>query len=58
MTTGFEQSAATQNMITFCFVGVEVITALIMFFLLWKFQAEKNVEREQQEIAQRRRENA
>ncbi len=58
VTTGFEQSAATQNMITFCFVGVEVITALIMFFLLWKFQAEKNVEREQQEIAQRRRENA
>ncbi len=54
MTTGFEQSAATQNMITFCFVGVEVITAIIMFFLLWKFEAEKNVEREQQEIAARR----
>ncbi len=58
VTTGFEQSAATQNVITFCFVGVEVITAIIMFFLLWKFQAEKNVEREQQEIAERRRENA
>ncbi len=57
VTTGFQQSAATQNMITFCFVGVEVITAIIMFFLLWKFEAEKNVEREQQEIAQRRREN-
>ncbi len=55
VTTGFAQSAATQNMITFCFVGVEVITAVVMFFLLWKFQAEKNVEREQQEIAQRRR---
>ncbi len=54
VTTGFEQSAATQNMITFCFVGVEVITAVIMFFLLWKFQAEKNVEREQKEIAERR----
>ncbi len=56
VTTGFEQSAATQNMITFCFVGVEVITAVIMFILLWKFQAEKNVEREQQEIAERRME--
>ncbi len=58
VTTGFEQSAATQNMITFCFVGVEVITAVIMFFLLWKFEAEKNVEKEQQEIAQRRMEKA
>ncbi len=56
VTTGFEQSAATQNMITFCFVGVEVITAVIMFILLWKFQAEKNVEREQKEIAERRME--
>ncbi len=54
VTTGFRQSAATQNMITFCFVGVEVITAIVMFFLLWKFEAEKNVEREQQEIAARR----
>ncbi len=54
VTTGFTQSATTQNMITFCFVGVEVITAVIMFFLLWKFQAEKNVEKEQKEIAERR----
>ncbi len=58
VTTGFEQSAATQNMITFCFVGVEVITSVIMFVLLWKFQAEKNVEKEQQEIAARRMEKA
>ncbi len=57
VTTGFAQSEATQNMITFCFVGVEVITAIVMFFLLWKFEAEKNVEKEQQEIAQRRKEN-
>ncbi len=54
VTTGFTQSAATQNAITFCFVGVEIITAVIIFFLLWKFQAEKNVEREQQEIKERR----
>ncbi len=56
VTTGFAQSEATQNMITFCFVGVEVITSVIMFILLWKFQAEKNVEKEQQEIARRRKE--
>ncbi len=58
LTTGFAQSAATQDMITFCFVGVEIITAVVMFPLLWKFQAEKNVEREQQEIAERRKEQA
>ncbi len=56
VTTGFQQSAATQGMITFCFVGVEIITAVLMFLLLWKFQAEKNVEREQKEIARRRKE--
>ncbi len=55
VTTGFEQSTATQNMITFCFVGLEVFTSVLIFLLLWKFQAEKNVEREQQEIAERRR---
>ncbi len=54
ITTGFQQSAATQNMITFCFVGVEIITAVILFLLLWKFTAEKNVEREQREIEARR----
>ncbi len=58
ITTGFAQSAATQNMITVCFVGVEIVTAVIIFFLLWKFKAEKNVEREQQEIAQRRMEKS
>ncbi len=58
VTTGFAQSAATQNMITFCFVGVEIITAVLMFLLLWKFQAEKNVEKEQREIAARRKEQA
>ncbi len=58
VTTGFVQSTATQDMITFCFVGVEVITAVIMFILLWKFQAEKNVEQEQREIALRRMEKA
>ncbi len=54
VTTGFQQSAATQGAITFCFVGMEIITSVIIFCLLWRFQAEKNVEREQAEIAQRR----
>ncbi len=54
ITTGFTQPVATQNAITFCFVGMEILTAVIIFFLLWKFKAEKNVEREQQEIAERR----
>ncbi len=58
VTTGFTQSDATQNVITFCFVGMEIITAIIMFVLLWKFQAEKNVEQEQKEIAERRKEKA
>ncbi len=56
ITTGFEQSAATQNAITICFVGVEIVTAIIIFFMLAKFDAEKNVEREQAEIAERRKE--
>ncbi len=55
VTTGFSQSAATQNMITFCFVGMEVITSVLIFLLLWKFEAEKNVEKEQREIEERRR---
>ncbi|MCD7751702.1 MAG: MFS transporter [Lachnospiraceae bacterium] len=54
VTTGFTQGSATQNMITFCFVGVEVITSVVIFLLLWKFQAEKNVVKEQEEIAARR----
>ncbi len=55
ITTGAIQSAATQNAITVCFVGVEIVTAVIIFFLMWKFQAEKNVEREQKEIKERRK---
>ncbi len=55
VTTGFAQSAATQNVITFCFVGVEIITSVLIFLLLWKFEAEKNVEKEQKEIEERRK---
>ncbi len=54
ITTGFAQSAATQNVITFCFVGMEIITAAVIFLLLWRFTAEKNVGKEQAEIAARR----
>ncbi len=55
VTSGFAQPAATKDVITFCFLGVEIITSVFIFALLWKFEAEKNVEREQQEIAERRR---
>lgn len=58
VTTGFTQGNATQNMITFCFVGVEVITSIVIILLLWKFQAEKNVVKEQEEIAARRNQKA
>ncbi len=54
ITTGAVQSAATQNAITFCFVGVEIITAALIFILLAKFTAEKNVKQEQAEIETRR----
>ncbi len=54
VTTGFVQSTATQNAIIFCFVGLEVITAVVCFILLGFFRAEKNIDREQAEIKARR----
>jgi len=54
VTTGFVQPIATQNAITFCFVGLEIITAIISFGLLFFFTAEKNIARAQAEIQARR----
>lgn len=54
VTTGFVQPAATQNAIVFCFVGLEIITAIICAVMLLFFRAEKNVEKEQAEIKARR----
>jgi len=54
VTTGFVQPIATQNAIIFCFVGLEIITALIAVGLLLFFSAEKNIARAQAEIMARR----
>lgn len=54
VTTGFTQPLATQNAIIFCFVGLEIITALVCVVLLFFFSAEKNVARAQAEIKARR----
>lgn len=54
VTTGFTQPIATQNAIIFCFVGLEVITAIIACVLLGFFHAEKNIVKEQAEIKARR----
>ena len=54
VTTGFAQNAATQNAIIFCFVGLEVITAIVAFVLLGFFRAEKNIDKVQAAIKARR----
>ena len=54
ITTGFIQNAAVQNSIIFCFVGLEILTAIICMILLFMFRAEKNIDREQAEIRARR----
>ena len=58
VTTGFVQGAATQNAIIFCFVGLEIITAIVACVLLLFFHAEKNVAKEQAEIKARREKKA
>jgi len=54
VTVGFAQPVATQNAIIFCFVGLEVITAIAACGLLCLFRAEKNIVKEQEEIKARR----
>ena len=48
------QSAATQNVITFGFLGFEAITAVILIVLLAFLGVEKNLEKEQAEIKARK----
>lgn len=48
------QNAATQKVITFGFLGFEAITAFFMIALLAFLGVEKNLEKEQAEIKQRR----
>lgn len=53
-TTGFVQNAATQNVFIFFFVGLEVITAVIVVILLKFLNVEKDIEKEQAEIKARK----
>ncbi|MBO4889038.1 MAG: MFS transporter [Firmicutes bacterium] len=52
-TIGYVQNAATQNVFTFFFVGLEIITAIILILILWKLDVEKHIEIEQAEIKAR-----
>lgn len=48
------QNAATQNMITFFFLGLEIIGSVIMIIALWFLKVEKVIDKEQAEIKARR----
>lgn len=48
------QSAAVQGTITFAFVGLEVITAIILVVILLFLNVEKDIDRKQAEIRNRR----
>ena len=53
-TIGAVQNTATQNVFTFFFLGLEIITAIILILLLRHLSVEKNIEQEQAEIKARR----
>lgn len=48
------QSAATKNAITFSFVGLETITAVILIVILAFVNVEKHIDKEQEEIKARK----
>ena len=54
VTVAAVQNAATQKVITFGFLGFEAITAVIMIALLAFLNVEKNLEKEQAEIKERK----
>lgn len=54
VTVAAEQSAAVKSTITFGFVGLEVITGIILAVLLVFLNVEKNIDKEQAEIKARR----
>lgn len=56
-TIGAVQNAATQNVFIFFFLGFEVITAVILIFLLRQLNVEKTIDKEQEEIKARREKN-
>ena len=53
-TIGAVQNTATQNVFTFFFLGLEIITAIILIFLLRHLSVEKTIDQEQAEIKARR----
>lgn len=50
------QNAATQNVITFFFVGLEVFTGIALVILLVFLKVEKNIHQKQKEIIERQKE--
>lgn len=58
VTVAAEQSAAVKSAITFGFVGLEVITGIILAVLLVFLNVEKNINKEQAEIKARREKGA
>lgn len=53
-TIGAVQNAATQNVCIFFFVGLEVITSILLIILLSQLNVEKTIGKEQEEIRARR----
>ena len=53
-TIGAVQNAATQNVFIFFFLTLEIITGIILVFLLRKLDVEKTIDKEQAEIQARR----
>ncbi|MCR5004394.1 MAG: MFS transporter [Clostridiales bacterium] len=53
-TIGYVQNAATQNVFTFFFLGLEIIVAIILVVLLKFLDVEKHIEKEQAEIKARK----
>ena len=54
VTVAAAQSEAVKNVITFSFVGLEVITGIVLAVLLIFLNVEKDIGRKQEEIAARR----
>lgn len=55
-TVAVAQSVATKNAITFSFVGLETITAIILIVILAFINVEKHINKEQEEIKARKEE--
>lgn len=57
-TIGAVQNTATQNVFIFFYLGLEIITAIILILLLRHLNVEKTIEQEQAEIKARREKEA